>query len=172
MEIPGTDTIGIHFIAIFHVSSDPFSVVALQRAGTHHVVCSSSRSPLREIDMAVPLFVASRPLAINISNLQSIAIFAVLSSSGSFLIVLFIANEGLGPLASWPDASVAERSLHRERPGPLVSWPDTPVSDRSLYHERPDPLASWPDACLSLFRSSPLARVGSSSFSSVAGFCR
>ena len=47
---------------------------------------------LREIDAAVPLLVSSRPLAIHISNVQSIAIFAALSSPGSFLSVLFITN--------------------------------------------------------------------------------
>ena len=48
---------------------------------------------LREIDTTVPLFVASRPLAIHISILQCIAIFAVPRSPGSFLSVLFIAND-------------------------------------------------------------------------------
>ena len=47
---------------------------------------------LREFDAAVPFIVASRPLAIHISILQCIAIFAVLRSPGSFLGILFIAN--------------------------------------------------------------------------------
>ena len=58
------------------------------------LVCSSIvDEALREIDTTVPLFVASRPLAIHISNLQCIAIFAVPRSPGSFLSVLFIAND-------------------------------------------------------------------------------
>ena len=49
---------------------------------------------LREFDAAVPFIVASRPLAIHISNLQCIAIFAVPRSPGLFLsVALFIAND-------------------------------------------------------------------------------
>ena len=56
---------------------------------------------LREIDTMVHLFVASRPLAIHISNLQCIAIFAVPLSSGSFLSVLFIVNWADWVLSVW-----------------------------------------------------------------------
>ena len=58
------------------------------------------KEALREIDRrGGPCFGSSHPLAIHISNVQSIAIFAALSSPGSFLSVLFITNVSiLSPL--------------------------------------------------------------------------
>ena len=85
---------------------------------------------------------SSRPLAIHISNMQSIAIFSALSLPGSFLSVLFIMNVSiLSPLGP-------------TRPVPQVLF----ISQTS----NPLPLSVSSDS------SSPLVRVWSSSFSSVA----